>query len=102
MIEFHDAPERSRYEIEVDGAPAGFAHYRLREGSVVLDHTVIREEFAGQGLASHLVRAALDAVRAQQGRIVPVCPYVAGWLAKNPDYDDLVDRDLLAQIRAAG
>ena len=46
------------------------------------------------------MRATLDDVRTQKGRIVPLCEYIAGWLEKNPDYDDLVDRDLLARILA--
>ena len=98
MIEVVDAAERSRYEILVDGTYAGFTHYQHYEGSLVFDHTVIKEDFAGQGLASKLVRATLDDVRARQGEIVPLCEYVAGWLAKHPDYDDLVDRDLLARM----
>ena len=100
MIEVLDAPERSRYEILVDGTFAGFTHYQPYEGSLVFDHTVINEQFAGQGLASKLVRATLDDVRAKHGRVVPLCEYMAGWLEKNPDYDDLVDRELLARILA--
>lgn len=100
MIEVLDAKERSRYEILVDGTFAGFTHYLHHEGALVFDHTVIKEQFAGQGLASTLVRATLDDVRAQKGRIVPLCEYVAAWLEKHPDYDDLVDRDLLARILA--
>jgi hypothetical protein len=100
VIEVMDATERSRYEILVDGTFAGFTHYQPHEGALVFDHTVIKEQFAGQGLASKLVRATLDDVRARQVRIVPLCEYVAGWLEKHPDYDDLVDRDLLARILA--
>jgi uncharacterized protein len=100
VIEVLDAPERSRFEILVDGTFAGFTHYQPYEGSLVFDHTVIKEQFAGQGLASKLARGALDDVRARQGRIVPLCEYIGGWLEKNPDYDDLVDRDLLARILA--
>jgi hypothetical protein len=100
VIEVMDATERSRYEILVDGTFAGFTHYQPHEGALVFDHTVIKEQFAGQGLASKLVRSTLDDVRARQGRIVPLCEYVAGWLEKHPDYDDLVDRDLLARILA--
>lgn len=102
MIEIRNAPERDRYEILVDGTFAGFSHYQPQEGSLVFDHTVIREQFAGQGLASKLARGALDDVRAQQGRIVPLCEYIAAWLEKNSDYDDLVDHDLLARIVATG
>ena len=100
MIEVRDAPERARYEIIVDGTFAGFSHYQPYEGSLVFDHTVITEDFTGQGLASKLARGALDDVRSQQGRIVPLCEYIAGWIEKNPDYDDLVDRHLLARILA--
>lgn len=100
MIEVKDVHERSRYEILVDGTVAGFTHHVPYEGALIFDHTVINEEFAGQGLASKLVRAALDDVRAQQGRIVPKCAYVVGWLEKHPDYDDLVDHDLVARILA--
>jgi hypothetical protein len=100
VIEVLNATQRSRYEILVDGTFAGFTHYQPLEGSLVFDHTVIKDGFAGQGLAAKLVRATLDDVRAQQGRIVPLCEYVAGWLEKHPDYDDLVDRELLARILA--
>jgi predicted GNAT family acetyltransferase len=100
VIEVLDAAERSRYEILVDGAFAGFTHYQHCEGALVFDHTVIKEDFAGQGLASKLVRATLDDVRGRQRRIVPLCEYVAGWLVKNPDYGDLVDRELLAHMTA--
>jgi predicted GNAT family acetyltransferase len=100
VIEVLDAPERSRYEILVDGTFAGFTHYQPYEGSLVFDHTVIKDAFAGQGLASKLVRATLDDVRALKGRIVPLCEYISGWLEKHPDYDDLVDKELLARILA--
>jgi uncharacterized protein len=100
VIEVLDAPERSRYEILVDRTFAGFTHYQPYEGSLVFDHTVIKDAFAGQGLASKLVRATLDDVRARKSRIVPLCEYISGWLEKHPDYDDLVDKELLARILA--
>jgi predicted GNAT family acetyltransferase len=42
------------------------------------------------GLGSRLVRAALDDVRSQGGRVVPLCPFVRGWIERHPDYADLV------------
>jgi uncharacterized protein len=100
VIEVRHAPERTRYEILVEGRIAGFTQYHSLEGALVFDHTVIKDQYAGRGLASTLARGALDDVRAQQRRIVPLCEYIAGWLERNPDYDDLVDRDLLARILA--
>jgi hypothetical protein len=91
----------SRYEVLVDGDVAGFAAYQLYEGSYVFDHTVIKDEYAGRGLGTVLARGALDDVRAQGMRMVPLCEFFAGWLGKHPEYDDVVDHDLLARIEAS-
>ena len=49
-----DAPERSRFEITVDGAVAGFALYKLAPGRITFVHTEIDDAYAGHGLgASH-------------------------------------------------
>jgi predicted GNAT family acetyltransferase len=53
-------PERSRYEIHVDGELAGIADYRADGTVVTFPHTVIDPERRGQGLGAVLVRGALD------------------------------------------
>ena len=45
---------------------------------------------AGQGLGGVLVRAALDRARERGLAVLPQCPFVRGWIAKHPDYADLV------------
>ena len=85
-----DAPERSRFEITVDGALAGFAEYRLRPGRITFVHTEIDDAYAGRGLGGRLARAALDDVRARGLAVRPDCPFIKGWIAKHPDYADLV------------
>ena len=96
MIDYAHALDRHRYEIRDDQADepvAGFAEYRLPDDAHVdFVHTEVDDAYAGQGLASKLVAFALADVRAQGRRIVPHCPYVAGWIKKHPgEYDDLVD-----------
>jgi hypothetical protein len=82
----------SRYEIRVDGELAGFTRFISGAGGdpVVFPHTEIDRRFAGQGLAKQLIGAALDDMRAQGKTIVPVCPFVQSFIAKHPDYQDLV------------
>src|SRR5262245_36484537 len=72
------------------GAVAGFADYKVQDGLVVLTHTEVDPAFEGHGVGSMLVRAALDDVREQGRRAVPVCPFVRGWIDRHPDYEDLV------------
>lgn len=85
------APDRSRYEIDVDGGPAGFTAYIDRGEQRILFHTEIGEQFGGRGLAGKVVAYALTDTRASGLRIVPVCPYVAKWVTTRHDFDDLLD-----------
>ncbi len=95
-----DEHGEGRYTILVDGQPAGELDYRTVEGRRVFVHTGIRERYEGQGLAGQLARRVLDDARAEGLRIVPICPYVAGYLEKHPDDQDLVDRDLWDTLRS--
>ena len=83
--------DKQRYEIHVDGTFAGFTQALDRGGDVVdMPHTVVFDEFEGQGLASQLVTGALDDLRSQGQKIVPTCPYVAAFVEKHSDYADLL------------
>ena len=83
-------PDESRYEIHVDDVLAGFAVYVDHGDLLSFDHTEVFDEYAGQGLAAILVTGALDDVRANGRRIKAECPYVARFLTKHEDYQDLV------------
>ena len=47
-------------------------------------------ELEGQGIASGLIAGALVDVRNQGLKIIPECPYVAGYIERHPDLQDLV------------
>lgn len=81
----------SRFEISVDGRLAGFAEYRERPGKIVFTHTEVSDDFEGQGLGSLLVREALDQVRSDGLAVLPLCPFVARYIERHPEYRDLVD-----------
>ncbi len=84
-------PEEQRYEAHLDGELAGFAAYRLTDELIVFTHTEVFDRFEGQGVAGALARWALDDVRAQGGRkVMPLCPFIKAWIARHPDYVDLV------------
>jgi predicted GNAT family acetyltransferase len=85
-----DNPEAERFEISVDGKPAGFTTYRLARDRIAFIHTEVDDEFAGLGLAKVLVANALDEVRGRGLGVLPFCPFVKGFISKNPDYLDLV------------
>lgn len=100
-----DAPERHRYEISVDGVSAGFTAYVDVDTQRVFYHTVIDDAFGGRGLAGVLANGALTDVRAQGKRIVALCPYIAKYVSKHHDFDDILDPvtpELIAAVRQHG
>jgi len=83
--------ERSRFEIHTeDGRLAAFAQY-VDSGDVrEFVHTVVKDEFEGQGIGSGIARGALDQTRADGLRVIATCPFIKGWIEKHPDYQDLL------------
>ena len=78
--------EQLRYEVYSDGKLAGFTQYHRTGDRVVFTHTEIDKAFSGQGLGKVLAEEALDDVVAGGKVIVPMCQFIAGFLAKTDKY----------------
>ncbi|WP_028051251.1 GNAT family N-acetyltransferase [Cellulomonas sp. URHD0024] len=90
-VQVRDAPDEHRFEaLSPEGVVVAFAMYDTIGPTVVFTHTEVDPRFEGQGIASILVRSALDDVRASGRDVVAYCPYVKSWIARHPDYQDLV------------
>jgi predicted GNAT family acetyltransferase len=83
-------PDQERFEVLAHGNVIGKAAYKEYDGGGspqrIFYHTVINEEYGGQGLAGKLAKVALDETVAAGLRIVPVCPYIKKFLTKHPEY----------------
>ena len=93
-----DVPDRSRFEIRVDGEVAGFTEYRRRAGLIAFIHTLTDPRFEGRGLASQLVRTALTEARADGLSVLPFCPFVRAYIAGHTEYLDLVPEDMRSRF----
>ena len=83
---------RSRFETTVDGH-TGYTEYDLEEPNrIVFTHTVVPDALGGRGIAAAIVKYALDSAREKQLTVVPQCPYVASYIGKHPEYQDLLAR----------
>ena len=80
-----------RFEVHADGLTA-FLSYSREGSAVVMDHTYVPAEFRGRGVGATLVRAALDEARHQGWSVVPRCSFVAAFIERNPEFEDLVER----------
>lgn len=88
--------EASRFTISVAGQLVGFADFVDQSsdlgGQRTFTHTEVTPAFQGRGLATILVRQALEATRSCGLKIVPQCWMVAEFVDKNPEFADLLDR----------
>lgn len=93
-------PERHRFEVLDGDTVIGRAAYLDRddEGQRIFYHTVINEEYEGQGLAGRLAAQALDRTVAAGMAIVPVCPYIKKYLQKHADYSASVKKPTPATL----
>ena len=89
-VTVRDQPEVERYEVWVDGRRAGLAAYRIDGEVIVFTHTEVDDAYEGQGLGGRLARYALDDARARGLDVLPLCPFIRGWIKRHPDYADLV------------
>ncbi len=81
---------QNRFELSLDGGTALVAYRRDGE-RLVLVHTEVPAELSGQGVGSKLAKGVFELLRASGRKAVVRCEFLKGWLAKHPDYNDVVD-----------
>jgi predicted GNAT family acetyltransferase len=81
---------RSRFEAAPQGQLA-VCDYRRQGPLLVLHHTEVPASLQGQGVAADLVGAALAFARAQGLRVRPACSYVAAYMRRHPQTQDLLE-----------
>jgi predicted GNAT family acetyltransferase len=86
-----------RFEVRL-GDEVAFTEYRLVASGILFPHTEVPPAFEGRGVASALVRAAMAFARERGQKVIPVCPFVAGYVAKHPEFHDLVHPDYRAAL----
>lgn len=96
-IDVTDVIDATRYEAKVGGTLAGFVEYERRDGTILFPHTEVDDAFEGQGVGSALARTVLDQARADGEAVVPLCPFIAGYIDRHKEYADIVDHAMLAQ-----
>ncbi|RUL95158.1 N-acetyltransferase [Verrucosispora sp. FIM060022] len=92
MVVVTDVPEAKRYEARLDGESevAGIAEYIRTAELVAFVHTEVSPKYEGRGVGAALARAALDEARAANLRVLATCPFIAGWIDRHPEYQDLL------------
>jgi len=78
-----------RYEAVVDGH-LSVCEYVIVRDRMIFTHPLVPTELRGRGIAEQLVRAALADARAAGRKVVPACSYVAKFIERHREFQDLV------------
>jgi predicted GNAT family acetyltransferase len=84
-----DNPLDERYEAWLDGVRVGFSQYRRVGDRLTFLHTEVDPEYEGRGIGGRLAAGALDDVRARALTFAVKCPFIAAYLARHPEYQDM-------------
>lgn len=66
-----------------NGEEVGEVTFPERDGIYIINHTFVDDRLRGQGIASELVRRAVEEIESRGGRMKATCSYAALWLARN-------------------
>lgn len=89
MTSVTDNTDKSRFELEESGELA-YADYAIRDGVLSIKYVFSPEALRGTGAAGRVMQGVVDAAKAQNLKIIPICGYAASWLRKHKEYHDLM------------
>lgn len=85
---FRAEQERIYMEDEQGKLVAEITFPETTPGVYTIDHTFVDGSLRGQGIASKLVRAAVDEIQQKGGKVQATCSYAAKWLSEGGDRHD--------------
>ena len=88
--DIRDDRKAHRYTLHISGETAVVMYNEVAVGLLITE-TLVPQALEGQGIASRMARHVLADVRARGLKILPTCPFFAGYLQKHPEYADVVD-----------
>ncbi len=78
-----------QYEIHIDGFVPRLEYIKTKD-KIFLTHTEVAVELEGKGVGSTLIRMVLEEVERLGLTLVPMCPFVAAYIKKHPEWRKLV------------
>lgn len=87
-----DNTDKNQYEFHIGEYLPKIEYIKTKNGEIYLTHTEVPVALEGQGIGTQLVENVLADIEQQGLRLVPLCPFVAGYIKKNPEWKKIVMR----------
>lgn len=92
--ELIDNSPENRYEFRIGEEIAKIEYIKTKNNEIYLTHTEVPVSLEGRGIGSQLIEKTLQNIELQGLRLVPLCPFVAGYIQKHPDWRRIVMRGI--------
>jgi predicted GNAT family acetyltransferase len=83
MLQIHHDSRARRFTAELEGQ-TGSLDYELDGKVMSITHTRVPPPIGGRGVASELMRSALDLAAANGWTVKPVCAYAVAYMKRHP------------------
>lgn len=81
---------KGAFVIDRDGRRLATMTYSLAGDIVIIDHTEVDDALRGTGAGARLVAAAVEWARAENRRVIPLCPFAKSVFDRKPEYADVL------------
>ena len=88
-----DNAEEKQYEYRLEEGIARLEYIKTAD-KVFLTHTEVPRAYEGKGVASALVKEVLGEVEKSGLALIPLCPYVAMYIKRHPEWRKLVMKNI--------
>ena len=84
---------KGRYEARVEGhdGVGELTYSRMSATRIIADHTVVDDSIRGLGVGKALVERLVSDARAEDFRVVPLCPFVTAQYQRHPEWSDVME-----------
>ena len=89
-LEMVDNKEKQQFEMRV-GDGLALIEYKQSPTAIFLVHTEVTSQLEGKGAATAIIEKALDYIDRNHLKLVPLCPLVAAYIKRHPEWNKVLD-----------
>jgi predicted GNAT family acetyltransferase len=88
--ELRNNKDEKQYEFQIGNYTAKIEYIITNKGDIYLTHTEVPVALERKGIGSQLAEKTLKDIESLELKLVPLCPFIAGYVRKNPEWKKIM------------